>query len=197
MLIVVTNQPDVGRGTQHKSVVEAMHELLKSELPLDAIYVCYHGYDGECQCRKPKPGMLIEAAKKYDIDLKQSYMVGDRLNDIQAGLAGGCCTVFIDYGYCELLNTIPDFTTDTLPERSYMDPSTRPYLSVILTSFNESHHLDRILQDLAKQSYPDEKFELLILEAGEKNEDRVREKLGNRQSLLKYYHVPALSPSLA
>ena len=74
-----------------------------------------------------------------------------------------------------------------------MDPSTRPYLSVILTSFNESHHLDRILQDLAKQSYPDEKFELLILEAGEKNEDRVREKLGNRQSLLKYYHVPALS----
>ena len=114
LLIVVTNQPDVGRGTQHKSVVEAMHELLKSELPLDAIYVCYHGYDGECQCRKPKPGMLIEAAKKYDIDLKQSYMVGDRLKDIQAGLAGGCCTVFIDYGYCELLNTIPDFTTDTL-----------------------------------------------------------------------------------
>ena len=114
LLIVVTNQPDVGRGTQHKSVVEAMHELLKSELPLDAIYVCYHGYVGECECRKPKPGMLIEAAKKYDIDLRQSYIVGDRSKDVDAGLAGGCCTVFIDYGYCEPLNTLPDFSTGTL-----------------------------------------------------------------------------------
>ncbi len=58
LLIVVTNQPDVGRGTQHKSVVEEMHDLLKRKLPLDAIYVCYHGYDGECECRKPKPGLL-------------------------------------------------------------------------------------------------------------------------------------------
>jgi D-glycero-D-manno-heptose 1,7-bisphosphate phosphatase len=114
LLIVVTNQPDVGRGAQQQSVVDAMHDLLQRELPLDAIYVCYHGYDGECECRKPKPGMLIEAAKKYDIDLRQSYIVGDRSKDVDAGLAGGCCTVFIDYGYCEPLNTSPDFTTDTL-----------------------------------------------------------------------------------
>ena len=114
LLIVVTNQPDVGRGTQHKSVVEEMHDLLKRELPLDAIYVCYHGYDGECDCRKPKPGMLIEAAKKYDIDLKQSYMIGDRVKDVDAGYAGRCHTIFIEYGYCEPLNTIPDFTTDNL-----------------------------------------------------------------------------------
>ena len=114
LLIVVTNQPDVGRGTQQQSEVEAMHGLLKRELPLDAIYVCYHGYDGECECRKPKPGMLIEAAKKYDIDLRQSYIVGDRSKDVDAGLAGGCCTVFIDYGYCEPLNTLPDFSTGTL-----------------------------------------------------------------------------------
>jgi len=74
-----------------------------------------------------------------------------------------------------------------------MDSTTSPYLSVILTTFNESHHLDRILQDLSKQSYPDEKLELLVLEAGEENEGRIRQQLGNRQSLLKYYHVPGLS----
>ena len=114
LLIVVTNQPDVGRGTQQQSEVEAMHEWLRRKLPLDAIYICYHGYDGECECRKPKPGMLIEAAKKYDIDLRQSYIVGDRSKDIDAGHAGECHTILIDYGYCERLNTIPDFTTDTL-----------------------------------------------------------------------------------
>ena len=114
LLIVVTNQPDVGRGTQHKSVVEEMHDLLKRELPLDAIYVCYHGYDGECDCRKPKPGMLVKASRDHKIDLIQSYMVGDRSKDIDAGNASGCRTVFIEYSYCESLNTLPDFSTDTL-----------------------------------------------------------------------------------
>ena len=114
LLIVVTNQPDVGRGTQQQFEVEAMHEFLKRELPLDAIYVCYHGYDGECDCRKPKPGMLVKASEDHKIDLIQSYMVGDRSKDIDAGNASGCRTVFIEYSYCESLNTLPDFSTDTL-----------------------------------------------------------------------------------
>ena len=71
--------------------------------------------------------------------------------------------------------------------------SSKPYVSFILTKYDEGHHLDRILQDLSKQSYPDEKLELLVLEAGEENEGRVRQQLGNRQSLLKYYHVRGLS----
>jgi len=104
----------VGRGTQQKSIVEEMHEILRTALPLDEIYVCYHGYDGMCECRKPQPGMLLAAAREFNIDLKRSFMIGDRSKDIEAGLAGGCCTVFIDYGYCEPLNTIPDFTADTL-----------------------------------------------------------------------------------
>ena len=118
LLIVVTNQPDVGRGTQQKSVVEAMHELLKSELPLDAIYVCYHGYDGECQCRKPKPGMLVKASEDCKIDLAQSYMVGDRSKDIEAGIAAGCKTgligvetveISVKYNYrCESLLSFQD-----------------------------------------------------------------------------------------
>ena len=108
LLIVVTNQPDVGRGTQQKAVVEAMHELLNRELPLDAIYVCYHGYDGECECRKPKPGMLLDAAKQYQIQLSASYMVGDRWRDVDAGMQAGCKSILIENNYNERLNLKPD-----------------------------------------------------------------------------------------
>lgn len=110
LLIVVTNQPDVGRGTLARSSVEAIHALLSQVLPLDLIRVCYHGSDGECQERKPLPGMLLEAAREFDIDLAQSFMIGDRWRDIDAGHAAGCRTLFIDYGYSEALRATPDYT---------------------------------------------------------------------------------------
>ena len=114
LLIVVTNQPDVGRGTQQKLIVEEMHEVLRDSLPLDEIYVCYHGYDGECECRKPRPGMLIKAAKKHNIDLSRSFMIGDRSKDMEAGKAAGCKTIFIDYQYSEKLNIHPDYKTNSI-----------------------------------------------------------------------------------
>ena len=113
LLIVVTNQPDVGRGTQQKSIVEEMHEVLRTILPLDEIYVCYHGYDGECECRKPQPGMLLAAAREFKIDLKESFMIGDRSKDMEAGIAAGCKTIFIDYHYSEKLNIHPDLKTNS------------------------------------------------------------------------------------
>jgi D-glycero-D-manno-heptose 1,7-bisphosphate phosphatase len=101
LLVVVTNQPDVGRGIIAPSVLEAMHRRLAAELPIDLIRACVHEGKYGCACRKPKPGMLIAAAELLNIDLSASFMVGDRRSDIEAGCMAGCRTVFIDLGYDE------------------------------------------------------------------------------------------------
>jgi D-glycero-D-manno-heptose 1,7-bisphosphate phosphatase len=101
LLFVVTNQPDVGRGMLRREVVEYLHEMLTAALPLDSILVCYHSDEDRCSCRKTLPGLLLEAAREYAIDLKQSFMVGDRWRDIEAGYNAGCKTIFIDRGYRE------------------------------------------------------------------------------------------------
>lgn len=100
-LLVVTNQPDVARGSQSRDVVERMHRSLASQLPLDDIFVCYHTDADDCACRKPKPGLLLEAVRKHDIDLSRSFMIGDRWRDVEAGHNAGCKTILIDYGYRE------------------------------------------------------------------------------------------------
>ena len=101
MLIVVTNQPDVSRGSQTIAAVEAMHSRLRNVLPLDDILVCYHDDHDACNCRKPQPGLLLEAARRHDLQLASSFMVGDRWRDIDAGLNAGVRTVLIDFGYRE------------------------------------------------------------------------------------------------
>lgn len=101
LLVVVTNQPDVGRGVTRREDVETMHATLRAALPLDAIYVCYHDNRDNCDCRKPRPGMLLDAARDHDIDTAASFMVGDRWRDVDAGAAAGCQTVWIDRGYDE------------------------------------------------------------------------------------------------
>lgn len=116
LLIVVTNQPDVARGTTSMAVVEEINTYLSSRLPIDEFRTCYHDSNDGCDCRKPLPGALLAAAKKHDIDLAQSYMVGDRWRDTEAGQHAGCQTIFIDYGYAE---TQPEFVTHyvkSLPE---------------------------------------------------------------------------------
>jgi D-glycero-D-manno-heptose 1,7-bisphosphate phosphatase len=99
--IVVTNQPDVARGTTPLATVEAINTALAAALPIDEFRVCYHDSGDNCECRKPKPGMLLQAAQKWGIDMAKSYLVGDRWRDIEAGQHAGCRTVFIDYGYDE------------------------------------------------------------------------------------------------
>jgi D-sedoheptulose 7-phosphate isomerase len=100
-LLVVTNQPDVSRGTQSPQTIRAMHQTLMSQLPLDDILVCPHTDQDNCDCRKPRPGMLLEAAHRHNIDLANSFMIGDRWRDIEAGYNAGCKTILIDYGYSE------------------------------------------------------------------------------------------------
>ena len=116
-LIVVTNQPDVARGTQSREAVEAISERLHRELPMiDAFYTCFHDDRDACRCRKPKPGLVLDAARDRAIDLHRSYMVGDRWRDIAAGQGAGVKTVFIDYGYDERQPDSPDARVGSLPE---------------------------------------------------------------------------------
>lgn len=101
LLLVVTNQPDVAKGTQSRETVEAMNARLRAELPLDDILVCYHVDADRCACRKPATGLLDQAAAQYSLDLRACYLIGDRWRDIDAGHRAGCRTILIDYGYQE------------------------------------------------------------------------------------------------
>jgi len=118
LLVVATNQPDVGRGTLDQSVVESIHAHMMNVLPIDRVEVCFHsGKDpNECDCRKPKPGMLLRAARELGLGLAQSWMVGDRWRDVDCGRAAGCKTIFIDRGYAEELRQKPDFSACDLGE---------------------------------------------------------------------------------
>lgn len=118
LLVVATNQPDVGRGTLKQEAVEKIHAEMRLRLPLDRVEVCYHPGKGlsDCECRKPKPGMLLRAARELGIDLGQSWMVGDRWRDVDCGHAAGCRTIFVDRGYIEELKQPPDFRAQNLLE---------------------------------------------------------------------------------
>jgi D-glycero-D-manno-heptose 1,7-bisphosphate phosphatase len=116
LLIVVTNQPDVARGTQSREAVDTIHDWLRSRLPLDEIRVCCHDDGDRCECRKPAPGLLLAAAAAHGIDLASSVMVGDRWRDIAACRGAGCATVFIDYGYDERRPDGPDRIVSSLEE---------------------------------------------------------------------------------
>jgi D-glycero-D-manno-heptose 1,7-bisphosphate phosphatase len=100
-LVVVTNQPDVGRGATPRETVEAIHAAMARSLPLDAIHACFHAGTEGCGCRKPRPGMLLQDGGQHGVDMRRSFMVGDRWRDVDAGAAAGCRTVLIDEGYDE------------------------------------------------------------------------------------------------
>jgi len=118
LLVVATNQPDVGRGTMTREIVEVLHRHMSQALLLDRVEVCYHSgrSDSECGCRKPKPGMLQRAARELGIDLPASFMVGDRWRDIDCGHAAGCTTILVDYAYAEPLRQPPDYRVKSLRE---------------------------------------------------------------------------------
>jgi D-glycero-D-manno-heptose 1,7-bisphosphate phosphatase len=100
-LILITNQPDIARGTANASEVGEIHSRLRRFLQLDDVRVCPHDDDACCDCRKPKPGLLLQAAETWNIDLGSSFVVGDRWRDVEAGQRAGCQTIFLDYGYRE------------------------------------------------------------------------------------------------
>jgi D-glycero-D-manno-heptose 1,7-bisphosphate phosphatase len=114
LLVVVTNQPDVARGTQTRAAVDAMHRKMQDALPQIArVEVCWHAgaaWADPCDCRKPQPGMVLRAGKALNVDLAQSFVIGDRWRDIDCGHSAGCRTIFIDRNYSEALKQPPDRT---------------------------------------------------------------------------------------
>jgi len=115
LLLVVSNQPDVARGTQTRAAVEEINAYLGARLPIDEFYVCYHDDADACGCRKPAPGMLLEAARKYGVSLRDSFLIGDRWRDIEAGNRVKCKTILVDYGYGESPGAASaDFVAPTL-----------------------------------------------------------------------------------
>ena len=115
LLIVVTNQPDVARGKANRADVDKINAQLAAILPLDAIEVCEHDDKDKCDCRKPKPGMILRAQEKFGVDLTSSFMVGDRWRDIEAGRRAGCRTILIGDGYGETFPCAPTIKLASLP----------------------------------------------------------------------------------
>ena len=116
LTIVTTNQPDVATGLTQRSTVDAIHDELRRRMPLDEIKICWHVDSDHCACRKPEPGMLLEAAVAHDIDLRSSYMVGDRWRDVLAGQAAGCTTLLVDHGLVQERSAQADKIVLSLPE---------------------------------------------------------------------------------
>jgi len=111
-IVVVSNQSGVARGLFGEAEVETIHQhirerfLAESGATFDGFYFCPHheregigAYRIDCDCRKPKPGMLLRAAEDLDLDLSRSWLIGDRLSDMQAGIAAGCRTILVRTGY--------------------------------------------------------------------------------------------------
>jgi D-glycero-D-manno-heptose 1,7-bisphosphate phosphatase len=115
-LIMVTNQPNIARGLQSREAVYAINRYLQEVLRLDAAETCEHDDADNCDCRKPKPGMLLRAAARDHIALTASYLIGDRWRDIEAGRRAGCRTILIGDNYGEALKSTPDAAVETFGE---------------------------------------------------------------------------------
>ena len=113
-IVVITNQPDIGNGLVDIKEINVMHEFLKKELPIDYIEICPHSQTSNCNCRKPKPGLIFSAVDKHKIDLSKSWLIGDRWSDIVAGVSSGLKTIFIDHKYTEKTQNFgPDYVVST------------------------------------------------------------------------------------
>jgi len=116
LFIIITNQPDISTGHISEDLLNYFHNRIKEKITLTDIFVCKDTAVENCSCRKPKPGMIFEAAKKHNINLKKSYFIGDRWKDVDASNQAGCHSIFIDYSYNEKLNTKPKNNVKSLSE---------------------------------------------------------------------------------
>lgn len=114
LIFIITNQPDIGNNLLKKESLFKMHQKIKKNLLIDGISVCAHSQKDNCKCRKPKPKLIIDIIKKYQINVLKSFMVGDRESDIIAGKSAGCKTIFINRNYQELKPKVQDFTVKSM-----------------------------------------------------------------------------------
>lgn len=116
VLVVVTNQPDIARGTQTRAVVDRMHQRLRGLVPVDEVCVCPHDDRDVCACRKPHPGMLLAAAERLNLDLARSAGVGDRWRDIEAARRAGVKAIYVQARDSEPVPVGAHATVANLPE---------------------------------------------------------------------------------
>lgn len=101
MTIIITNQPNIARGVQGRGVVDSLNTAVASAVGADVVYTCAHDDADNCACRKPRPGLILQAARDHHLDLKRSFFIGDRWKDVACGKSAGCTTIFLDRGYSE------------------------------------------------------------------------------------------------
>ena len=116
LAVVVTNQPDIARGFLDAAELDRMHEMLRQAVAVDAIYVCCHDDADGCDCRKPKPGLLLRAAEEWRINLNNSFVLGDSWKDIMAGRAAACTTLLVKIEGQVYSGPAPDFAASDLSE---------------------------------------------------------------------------------
>ncbi len=112
LLFVISNQPDISRGFVEKGTTEKISRIIYDKYPVKEIIVCPHDDHHNCNCRKPKPGMILELSKKYDVDLKKSFLIGDNWKDTEAGEKAGCTTILLDKTYNKSVES--DYRTENL-----------------------------------------------------------------------------------
>lgn len=95
VLVATTNQPGLSRGYQSRRELDRMHEVLRRSFPLDDLMVCPHDETDHCPCRKPRPGLLIEAAFKWHLNLDHSFVISDKWQDAEAARTAGCTSVLL------------------------------------------------------------------------------------------------------
>ena len=126
-IIVITNQPDIARKKVTTEIIKEIHDFIKKETGITEFYFCPHDDIDSCKCRKPKDGLITQAATDLKIDLNQSFLVGDRWKDITAGQIAGCKCFFINENYSENMPSMPytevkslkDATWKILNKKSY------------------------------------------------------------------------------
>ena len=123
LVIIASNQRGIARGLMTEDDLKEIHtkmqqELAKEGAKIDGIYYCPHDIEDHCGCRKPEPGLLLKAAREHDIDLSQSWMIGDRETDIEAGKRAGCRTILIGSALASgtLKGMGPDLVAKSLAE---------------------------------------------------------------------------------
>ncbi len=118
-VIVVTNQPDIARKKITVEIIKEIHDFIRKETGIIDFYFCPHDDIDNCQCRKPKVGLITQAAIDLKINLNQSYLVGDRWKDITAGQLAGCKCFFIDEDYSESKPSMPYTQVESLKEATW------------------------------------------------------------------------------
>ena len=105
LLFVISNQPDISRGFIQKGTTEKINQIIYDKFPIKEIIVCPHDDHHNCNCRKPKPGMILDLTNKWNIDLNKSFFIGDNWKDTEAGKSAGVITILIDYPYNQFVKS--------------------------------------------------------------------------------------------